>query len=158
MDLHHMPTRSKSILRPPKIPKTDKRLIGTWKSDAKRTLREWLWKKEPSEDRVRFVKFIFGKSEITYSRNTVTLNYTGEWASSRHFAVLGVDKDSVAIIHYGQADIKNRQKYLPESLEILDELYATPKILHIHFEKNYFWISLAGGRNREFFRKMRNAK
>jgi hypothetical protein len=150
--------RAKSEL--PRFPKVDKRLLGTWKSDKRRTFAEWNWKRNTSPKKKAKLKAFFGKQEITYTRTkviTVLPHRKSEWA--RRYAVLATDDTSVAIVQFGKINFKNRQKYNPENLKMVDEIFGSkPRIQQINFDKNYFWFLLGNGRNREYFRKIRNAK
>lgn len=144
----------------PRFAKTDKRLLGTWKSDRTRTFNEWKWTKKLSSKRMERFQALFGKLEITYSRTRVTssLNYR-HWEQSRRYMLVAADKESVAIVNFGKLRIKNRQNYDLENLKFVEEsLYSIHSIQHIHFDKNHYWISLGNGRNREFFRKIRDRK
>jgi hypothetical protein len=144
----------------PKFPKFDKRLLGVWKSDKKRTFQEWRWVKPlPLKKKKRF-KSIFGKLEVTYARAKVisTLRHR-KWEQARRYVILGIDDESVAILQFGEIEIKNRRKYDSANLKFVKELFGSkPKIQHIHFDKKHYWISLGNGRNRECFRKIRNGK
>jgi hypothetical protein len=142
----------------PRFPKTDKRLLGVWKSDRKRTFRDWVWTKIISPKRKHRFKLLFGKLEITYTRTKVisSLRYR-KWEQSRRYVTLASDEDSVALLQFGEIEIKNRRKYDSANLKFVKELFGSkPKIEHIHFDKRHFWISLGNGKNREFFRKIRN--
>lgn len=69
--------------------------------------------------------------------------------------VVASDDTSVAVVQFGKTEIKSRRKYDPENLKLAEMLFPVrPRIQHIHFDENYFWISLGNGRNREFFRKI----
>jgi hypothetical protein len=140
---------------PPQFPKTDKRLLGTWKSDKRRTFLEWNWKKNSSPKRKARVKSLFGKWEFTYTRTKViSLNrhLSCEW--SRCYRILGVDDSCVAIVLFGELEFKHPSKYWAEGLEILREFSSKPTIKVIHFEKKHAWVSFGNGKNREFFTKM----
>jgi hypothetical protein len=147
-------------LKAPVFPKFDKRLLGSWKSDRARTFEEWSWTKRLSPRRKKGLQSLFGKLKITYTRTKVisTLHYR-QWEQSSRYKVVATDEASVAIVKYGKLHIKNRQRYDPENLKFADALFPSkPTILHIHFTGKYYWISLGTGRNREFFRKIREGK
>jgi hypothetical protein len=153
-----MPVNAKARVAPPRFPKTDKRLLGTWKSDKRRTFAEWNWKKGATPKKKAKLKSFFGKLEVTYTRTKViSLLRHKKWEQERRYAVLGLDEKSVAIIEFGELEIKNRRKYWNEGLKIIKEFCSQPEIKHIHFDKNHFWVSLGNGRNREFFRKTRSS-
>jgi len=116
--------------------KTDKRLLGTWRSDGRRTVREWRFR--PGISRKKRDKFlsIFGKLTVTYTarfRRWVMDDYR-----NRHrYQVLASDSRSVAIRYE-----------CPTTGEWLIE--------HIIFDgAGRFWIPL--GYNREWFRRVRRA-
>ena len=147
----------KRILEQPKFLNVDRRLLGTWKSDRLRTLKEWNWIKRLSLQKKKRFQALFGKLEITYTRTRVVfLLRHRKWEQSRRYELVAADENSVAIVSFGKMRIKNRRNYDPANLKFLDEsLWSKPRIQHIHFEKNHYWISLGNGRNREFFRKIR---
>src|SRR6478609_9354320 len=90
--------------------KNDQRLLGTWKSDARRTLAEWSEKVSTAKQTA--LKSLFGRVELTYTRSKVIarLRQRG-WEQSQHYVVLGTDSDSVAIAIFGELKIKDRKKY-----------------------------------------------
>ena len=152
-----MPTSLKSAFEQPSFPKTEKRLLGTWKSDKRRTFAEWSWAKKLTPKKKEWFKSIFGKLEINYGRTKVISRLRHRrWEQSRRYVVLGSDENSVAIVNFGRLEIKNRRKYSPLGLEIVDELHSKPEIKHIHFDKKHFWVLIGNGKNRQFFRKLRN--
>jgi len=142
-----------------RFPKFDKRLPGAWKSDKKRTFAEWNWKRNTSPDKRAKIKSLFGNLEITYTRSKVHSKLPHrKFAYARRYVILGVDDESVAIAEFGEMEIANRKKYDPVNLEILKEFCSKTKIKHIHFDKKHYWVSLGNGKNREFFRKIRDGK
>ena len=150
--------RTKSEL--PRFPKFDKRLLGTWKSDKRRTFFEWNWKKNTPPNKKAKLKSFFGKLKVTYTRTKViSALHHRKWEQARRYVVVAADETGVAIVKYGELEIKNRRRYNVENLKMVEELFPPkPQIEHIHFDKRYYWISLGNGRNREFFRKIRNSK
>jgi hypothetical protein len=142
----------------PHFPKIDKRLLGTWKSDKRRTFAEWNWKKNTPPKKREKLKSFFGKLEITYTRTRVisALRHR-KWEQTRRYAVLATDDTSVAIVQFGKTEVKDRRRYDLANLEFLEEFCSKPQIEHIHFDKKHFWVSLGNGRNREFFRKIRSS-
>jgi hypothetical protein len=150
-------SKAKSVL--PQFPKTDKRLLGIWKSDKRRTFAEWNWKRKISSQKKAKIRSLFGKLEVTYTRTKViSVLPHRDWGQARRYAMLAMDDTSVAIVKFGEIEIMNRRKYDPENLKMVEALFgAKLQIEHIHFEKRHFWISIGNGRNREFFRKIRDA-
>lgn len=140
----------------PHIPKFDTRLLGTWKSDAKRTLAEWRWRKNLSPAKRKKCGKFFGSLEITYTRKRVIRNLPHRhWTDSQDYSVLGANESSVAVCIFGEPKVKNTRSYDPSLLQMAKEIRSEPEIQHIHFEKDYYWVAF--GRNREFFRKLRKA-
>ena len=114
-------------------PKTDKRLLGTWKSDRRRTFSEWIFRRKPTPEKLRKLRAIFGKLQITYTRTRIRSLYHDD-QQTRVYKVLGPDEESVAI------GTKVVAKHI--------------RIQHIHFDgPDRYWISLSG-RNREWFRRV----
>ena len=140
----------------PHFPKFDSRLLGTWKSDAKRTISEWKWRKRLSHAKKEKFKSLFGKLEITYTRTKVIskLRQRG-WEQTQRYVVVATDETSAAIVSFDKPKIKSRRRYEPQNLVFLDELFSKPTIQHIHFDKHFYWISVGSGANREFFRKIK---
>lgn len=143
--------------KPPHSPKIDKRLLDTWKSDARRTFAEWNWKRNTTATKRARFKSFFGKLEITYTRNRIISKFPQQqWEQSQRYAVLGTDKNSVAIVIFGKLKIKNRKRYDPLNLAILEDCHLSDaRIEHVHFGDGCYWVSIGNGRNREFFRRIK---
>jgi hypothetical protein len=151
-----MSARAKAKFKIPGFLKADARLIGTWKSDRKRTFAEWNWKKDTPPKKRKLLKSFFGKCEITYTRNRVVKRIPQrDFETSQRYAVLATDEASVAILVFGGLEIKNRRKYWLGGVEIVEEMMSKPEIVHVHFCKEHFWISVGNGRCREFYRRIR---
>jgi len=143
----------------PRFPKTDKRLLGVWKSDKRRTFAEWNWKTRTPPWKKARLKSFFGKAEITYTRNMVHSKLPHRnFEHARQYTILGLDETSVAEVEFGELQIKNRHKYWGEGLKIIKEHFSKPEIKHIHFDKDYFWILIGTGKHREFYQKIRGSK
>ncbi len=117
--------------------KTDRRLLGTWRSDRRRTFKDWIWPPRTSaKARKRLSKqlsTIFGHLVLRYTRTRAHADFKGT-TSSHKYEILGVDSNSVAIMTWDT---------------VLDE----ESIYHIHFEGDrHYWITL--GRQREWFRRV----
>ena len=144
---------------PPKWPKTDSRLLGTWKSDRRRTFAEWSWGENVSPKKKEKLKSLFGKLLITYTRSRIIWNLPHrKWVNSRRYTILGTDEASVAIVVSGELYIKDPKKYDRFNLQTVKELWSKPEIRQIHFAGNHYWISIGNGKNREFFRRIREGK
>ena len=72
--------------------RNDERLLGTWQSDADRTITELRPLDEKQEAALRK---LFGKLRVTYAASTMTTELDGV-AMSYQYQVLGRDKHSVA--------------------------------------------------------------
>ncbi len=111
----------------------DKRLWGTWRSDARRTGREIAARNDIPETQKKNLKKLFGKLQIKYTqtRAYATLNgHTESWS----YTVVGKDSAGVVILSSTGREEESR-------------------LTHIHFEEPFFWISLGNGRIREFFKR-----
>jgi hypothetical protein len=142
--------------KPPQFQKFDKRLLGTWRSDKRRTIEEWVYRKKLVPAKRKQFESIFGKLRVKYTRGRVYLSLPHrDWERSQRYIVVAHDETSVAIVKYGPLRIKDRWKYNTEILKLEEEMFGVhPKITHIHFDKQRYWISLGNGRNREFFWKI----
>ena len=99
----------------------DTRLLGTWKSDLRKTkqaAREW---HELPEAKTKHLKRLFGKVRIRYTRTRIYWEGFGEKFVDR-YQVVAKDATSVAILAPG----------------IIDE--DEQEIGHIHFEGKYYWV------------------
>jgi hypothetical protein len=113
---------------------TDSRLIGTWRSDGRRTLQEIAARRDiPATQRRKLARF-FGKLELRYTRTKCYARMETH-ASASGYLVLAKDASSVAILSSNS--------------------FAGEQIHHIHFEGPYYWILLGSGKVREFFRRVK---
>jgi hypothetical protein len=113
----------------------DSRLMGIWKSDAKRTAREIAARRDIPASKKRKLRSLFGKLELRYTRTHCHSLYDGNRTINRYVAVAR-DSSSVAIVSFNSI--------------------SGPQIFHIHFEGKHYWICL--GKIREHFkRKKRKA-
>jgi len=116
------------------LPYTDTRLLGVWRSDARRTGKEIDDWKVPPAARKRKLKALFGKLELRYTRTRCYASLNGcNWV--QRYKVLAKGDTSVPIA-------------------VEDESGGNPKIDHIHFEGPHYWINIGNGRLREFFRRV----
>lgn len=119
---------------PRHTPKTDRRLLGTWRSDRKSTVAEWRFQKRLTPERRRKFFGIFGHLRVTYTRTRIR-GLLHDHRFTQRYELLAADADSVAI-RYEDA-----------------QLTGEWRIQHIHFEgRDRYWIAL--GRNREWFRRV----
>ena len=63
----------------PRSPSIDRRLLGVWKSDDKRTLKEWTSNRHLSAKKRKKFKSIFGKLEVTYTRTKISFGKNREF-------------------------------------------------------------------------------
>ena len=115
------------------IIKSDSRLIGIWRSDRRRTVKDWVWPPRASAARRKRVGDIFGHLTIRFTRQKIHTAFKGE-RSAGNYEILGSDADSVAIMHW-------------------NPLFERQTIQHIHFVgERHYWIAI--GRQREWFRRV----
>ena len=112
----------------------DRRLLGTWRSDKRETFREWLWLPNTPAARKRKLKNMFGKLRIRFTPRRIELRLR-DWKYVGPYEVLGSDIDSIAIRYW-------------------DSLLETPRIHHLHFVKQWYWVTFGNGRYREWFRRV----
>jgi len=109
----------------------DSRLLGTWKSDARRTAKEIESRREIRGAKKSKLLSLFGKLELRYTKTRVYSIY-GDYKTVSRYTVVAKNADSVATV--------------------CENSIAGKQIFHIHFEGDHYWISL--GRFREFFRRV----
>ena len=115
--------------------KTDRRLLGTWRSDRRRTLKEWIWRPGTTPKKRKFIADVFGHLTIRYTRQRTHSNFKGR-SDSQPYELIGSDSDSVAIMSY---------------VDWMQER----RIYHIHFEgTHHYWVAI--GRQREWFRRVKD--
>jgi hypothetical protein len=122
---------------------TDDRLIGTWQSDADRTIAG-IRERTPVDDKQEAVlRKLFGKMRVTYTPTTYTTELDGTTASYT-YEVLGKDKQSVVIHEVGR-------KPSP-----LDGVVALSEFAVIHFDgPDSYWLYTQIGGIREYFKRVR---
>ena len=111
----------------------DSRLLGTWKSDARRTLKELRLRRDMTAKRLAWFRKAFGKLELRFTRERMYSELRGsrEWVRYR---VAAKDDDSVAVVY-------------------TDPTTGEEHISHMNFRKDHYWIALEGG-IREFFKRV----
>ena len=130
-----------AFLRNQKLPKPvgrglqEPRLIGTWMSDAERTLKGY------TDVEAEKLGRIFGKMRVTYNGSELHTELDGS-VQSAPYVVLGVDENSCVI-----------QDNLNLAPTISD--LGLSSFTKIHFEgKSYYWVSTEIGGIQEYFRKI----
>ena len=108
------------------MPNWDSRLIGTWKSDRRRTFLHWRPKRNcPPKVYERF-KALFGKLQIRWGRGRYYSVMDGV-KETHSYEVLASDRSSV-VIRKSEADL------------VFDEL------MQIYFDnEDCYWIALGNG-------------
>jgi hypothetical protein len=112
----------------------DLRLIGTWRSDARRTSSEIAARRDIPSSKKSTLRRLFGKLELRYSR-THCRSQLGTFVTVNRYTVVAKDSSSVAVVSEGPI--------------------AEKEIFHIHFEGDYYWVCLGSGRMREFFKRIK---
>ena len=111
----------------------DSRLIGTWRSDGRKTVKEIAARRDLPATKTIKLRRLFGKLELRY---TATHCYArlGDYVSVNRYTVVAKDERSAALIVFNHLEGKH--------------------IVQIHFEGDHYWIILGSGRIREFFRRV----
>jgi hypothetical protein len=109
----------------------DSRLIGTWRSDSRKTALEIAARRDISVSQKNKLRRFFGKLELSYTRSRC-YSRLGDYVSANRYTVVAKDDCSVALVIFNPI--------------------AGKQIVHIHFEGNHYWITLGSGRMREFFK------
>lgn len=112
----------------------DYRLIGRWRSDARKTNHEIDLRRHMPAKKTAKLRSLFGKLELRYTRSLCYLRM-GNYKSVSQYQVVAKDEWSVAIV--------------------TDNPVSGKQIHHIHFEGNRYWIYLGFSGLREFFRRIR---
>jgi hypothetical protein len=115
----------------------DSRLLGTWRSDARKTALEIAARRDISALKKKKLLRLFGKLEQRYTR-THCFSNLGDYLSVSPYTVIAKDASSVVLV------VSNR--------------ITGKEIVHIHFEGNYYWVLLGSGRMREFFKRVQVRK
>jgi hypothetical protein len=111
----------------------DSRLIGTWRSDARKTALDSAVRRDISAIKKKKLLAMFGKLELRYTPTHCYSSFEGTTTANR-YRVVAKDPSSVALV---------------VSNPILGD-----HIVHIHFERSHYWIFLGSGRMREFFKRV----
>jgi hypothetical protein len=116
----------------------DSRLLGVWRSDARRTLRDLRARRDISPKSQRAIGGLFGKLELRFTNTRCYSTLDGS-TSSAPYVVVAKDSSSVATV--------SRNSLLGEDI-----------ISHIHFDGSRFWINVGSGLFREFFKRIEPGK
>jgi hypothetical protein len=111
----------------------DSRLIGTWRSDARKTAFELPARRDIPASKKKKLLSLFGKLQLRYTR-THCYSTMGSHVAANPYTVVAKDAWSVFVV--GSNSIAGKQ------------------IVHIHFEGNHYWIYLGSSGMREFFKRV----
>jgi hypothetical protein len=127
-----------------------KLLIGTWKSDKRRTLGNFHRYHTLNGAKKRTLGSIFGKLVLRYTPRRVHFSLCGtEWAAK--YDVVAADSESV-VLRIHSDDLW--KKAVPLTADILKQMSA-PRLQQVHFRSlnghHYYWIGC--GAFCEWFRR-----
>jgi hypothetical protein len=111
----------------------DSRLIGSWRSDARKTSLEIAARRDITAAKKKKLLRFFGKLELRYTPTHCYSSLNGQISMNR-YTVVAKDSSSVALV--------------------VSNPTLGKQIVHIHFEGRHYWIVLGSGRMREFFERM----
>jgi hypothetical protein len=118
-------------------PKIDKRLLGTWLSDRRRTLKELRYRPGLKRKHREYLHASFGFLRVRYTRRQIH-GVLKDYRFKRPYEVLGRDEGSVAIRTFYKIPGETTGEWI---------------IYHIHFRDNHhYWVSY--GYIREWFKKV----
>lgn len=121
---------------------TDDRLIGTWQSDADRTIAGIQVSELVDAKREAGLRKLFGKMQVKYTATTYTSDFDGS-VETNDYQVLGRDKSSVVI-----RTVKNKPSPLEGIFELSD--FAV-----IHFDTpDSYWLDVEIIEVREYFKRV----
>lgn len=112
----------------------DKRLLGTWKSDTRRTMREIRNLRDVTPAEANGLRKFFGKLSVRYTRGKVYQQLSGATSVSA-YRVAAKNGDGVVIV-------------IDSALGVS----ALDSIVHVHFDGRYYWVCL--GKYREYFKRI----
>ncbi|QEL16930.1 hypothetical protein [Limnoglobus roseus] len=128
-----LPAEGKPVVKKP-APKVDPRLLGTWRSDRRRTFRHFKPKAGCSPRSLRLFKGLFGKLVIRWDRRTCHTDLDGFCQAVRYEVVAS---DAVSVV-----------------VRLREGLTGEERLQHIHFDGDHYWVALGGGSLCEFFRRV----
>jgi hypothetical protein len=119
----------------------DNRLLGRWRSDAERTTAEIEARGDIPIKGKATLSPMFGKLELRYGRWRSYSTFEGR-TSRGWYRVVARDADSVAIV---ASSTIGGESMPPMKVHIIQ---------HIHFEGDFYWVTLGSSNVREFFRRV----
>jgi|SRR5580693_3731638 hypothetical protein len=111
----------------------DSRLIGVWRSDARKTSIDIASRRDISVAKQKRLLRLFGKLELRYTPTHCYSTLNGK-VTAAPYRVVAKDSSSVALV--------------------VANAFAGEQIVHLHFEGSHYWIVLGSGRMREFFKQV----
>ena len=112
----------------------DSRLVGTWRSDARKTGREISARRDMRLPRNKKLLSLFGKLELRYTRSLCYSRFKGHDSVSA-YKIVAKDDYSVALVTVNPI--------------------AGKQIVHIHFDGDHYWVPLGSSGLREFFKRVK---
>ena len=109
-----------------------RRLAGTWRSDAKRTIQGWVFPKPMSKATARKFFSIFGKYTWHFSERSIETHYD-EIVHRGRYKVLWADENSAVVLFSGR-DGENCH--------------------HLFFDRDWFFLVAGISGNVEYFKKI----
>jgi hypothetical protein len=133
----------KALVFPVRSPRlTDDRLIGTWQSDADRTIAEMREAKPIDAIQEAALRTLFGKMRVTYTETSVTI-VLDETAWTLRYEVLGKDKWSVVF------------RAIDTEPSNLNELLMLSEFNHSRFTgADSYWVFTESLTFREYFKRV----
>lgn len=129
------------VKRPTAARITDERLLGTWQSDADRTLAGLRDRKPMDDKQEAALRKLFGKLRVTYTPTTYTAELDGA-ITTGEYEVLGKDKVSVVT-----REVERKPSPL-DAFELSD-------FTVIHFDgPDSYWLHTKIGDIREYFKRV----
>jgi len=119
-----LPLRSIGLER-----KVEKRLLGTWRSDKERTIKQWCYPNELSAEKRRRFENIFGKFTLRFTPTHIYTEYDGD-RQVIAYSVVASDANSVVVAWHEKSN----------------------SLQQIHFEKSAYYV--VSGYNIEFFKRV----
>jgi hypothetical protein len=113
----------------------DRRLLGTWKSDKRKTFRHFVPRPGAKPEGVRKLKTLFGKLVVRW---TPTKCHTELDGCRESYSYELVDKDQDSVV-----------------LRCPDPLSKNERLVQIHFEGDHYWLLTWGNIMREYFRRIK---
>jgi hypothetical protein len=110
------------------------RLLGSWRSDAKRTARELAARRDIPAKSKKVLRKLFGRLELRYTRTKCYATLDGN-TEALTYTVVARDSDSVAIV--------------------TNDPLTGQVVSHIHFTGSHLWVPVGSGMFREFFKRVR---